>query len=193
MSNEINLLEELAQATAPKPEPGINTELDFTPPAPDQNTMETSDDDFAPPPPAPEPEPEQAMTEVMYKPEELADLIIDGASSLMEIGLPMAFESSLSKEDRKSLKSLALKYRKHKKDSSLNLDEEDQRVMEIYIDLEEYKEMCPLDDDDKKTLRGPLIEVLKKTHYQTTPENALMISAGIIMLPRLLPIVKNKL
>ena len=205
MNNEIDLLAELQQATELKPEPisaGTRVTAVTTP---DEHTVQPStdsepgaeplaqsfEDDFAPP--APDAiTPGDAVTSLTYAPDKLADLIIDGVDTLMEHVLPMAFIASLSKADRHALSRLAHKYKQNPTAKTLTLDDDDLSIMPLLTEIENYKEMCPLDADEKKSLKAPLVEVLAAANYRTTPTNALLISASFIALPRLLPLLIKK-
>ena len=201
-AEEIDLLQELQRATELKNSPmqpisnnsEINTEASpdsnqDSQPGTDQKPLDQFEDDFSPE--VNVPAPGEALTTLTYSAEKTADIIIEGIDTLFEHGLPALYANSFSKDDRRSLKALAAKYRQTKSADTLTLNENDQRLMEIYCDYEEYKKMCPMDEDEKKSLKAPLIEVLKKQNYQTTPETALIISASIITLPRLIPVLKN--
>lgn len=158
----------------------------------DDGSGKTFDDDFAPPSPTIEtPTPGGVTSKLTYPPEKLADTIIEFADAVLEAGMPYVYELTLPKDDRQALKELARKYRKSKrnKDKEMVLTARDQEVMEIYVEYEDYLEELPMDDDEKKSLREPLIEVLKQMNYQTTPQNALMIASGMVALPRVLPLL----
>lgn len=198
-NTEINLLEELQRATEIKNSPmeplqapqGNETDQPGEHPPTDQpgENKEQFSDDFLPPTDIPTPG--EALTSLTYSADKTADLIIEGVDTLFEHAFPALYTNSFSKDDRRGLKALAAKYRQTKKSDTMTLDGEDQRLMEIYCDYEKYVESCPLDEDEKNSLKAPLVEVLKKQNYQTTPETALMISASIVTLPRLIPVLIN--
>lgn len=156
---------------------------------------ENHDDDFD----EPDPEKETSSTgaaagiagKLSYSPEKLAKTIVEGVETAVEMGFPYLYQQSLDKDDRLALKQLARKYRNTKNKKTVTLSEEDQRVMEIYLDYDEFTENLAFDADEKKSLAEPLAEVLKNMNYQTTPQNALIIAALIVIAPRLIPVGKN--
>lgn len=136
---------------------------------------------------------EGAISQITKSPEKLADALIEFGGALMESLGPSAYRMTFSKEDSNSLKDLARKYRKSKRDKSpMELTEKDQDIMKVYLEYEDYCEELELDDDEKKSIREPLIEVLKETNYQSSPKNALLVACAMVALPRTLPILKNK-
>jgi hypothetical protein len=121
----------------------------------------------------------------------LAPAIIDTVDVIISEGFPLFYQQTLSKEDRQAMKLLARKYRNAKNADKMILTEDDQRIMEIYIDYEDFCEGLPLSEDEKKSLLEPLIEVLKDVNYTTSPGNALIVALILIMIPRCLPLGLN--
>lgn len=121
----------------------------------------------------------------------LAPAIIDTVDIIISEGFPLFYQQTLSKEDRQAMKVLARKYRTLKDADKFVLTEDDQRIMEIYIDYEDYCEGLPLTEDEKKSLLDPLIEVLKDVNYVSSPGNALIVAVILIMIPRCFPLGLN--
>lgn len=121
----------------------------------------------------------------------LAPAIIDTVDIIISEGFPLFYQQTLSKEDRQAMKVLARKYRTNKDADKFILTEDDQRIMEIYIDYEDYCEGLPLTEDEKKSLLDPLIEVLKDVNYVSSPGNALIVAVILIMIPRCFPLGLN--
>jgi hypothetical protein len=185
--NEIDLLAEMAAATAEV----MDTQNDFRE---EEEAAPIYTNDFQDIEEEEEEEESESdnfgLNEMFQDPEDLAELITEGLDSILTFALPLAMEKTISIEDRVSLKQLAQKYRTASKTNSLqmSLDEKDQKIMELYIDLEEYKESLPFTDKEKENFKKRLSKVLTKMNFQVTPESALIYSAAFIMAPRLAPI-----
>lgn len=130
--------------------------------------------------------------ESLFDTAQLAPALIDGLDMLQRTLYPKAYESMLSREDRIAMKSLIRQYRTAKNKSQISLSENDQRIMEIMCDYEEYKESIPMTPAEKKSMIVPLREVLKKMNFQPTPEAALLYAAMMTTLPRVAPLVLKK-
>lgn len=128
---------------------------------------------------------------VSYDPEKLAQSIVNGTEAIMQAVGPFAFEMTLPKEDRNNLKILAAKYRESKHRKQLELTEEDQKTMVIFLDYSDYEESLPFTDKERASLVEPLTQVLRDAHIETSPTTALIIAACIVMFPRILPLIKN--
>ncbi|WP_222166857.1 hypothetical protein [Edaphocola aurantiacus] len=134
-----------------------------------------------------------------YDSKKLAETIVDLVDTALTATGPMLYSRMLSPDDRRDMKALALKYRQQKADriNTMVLSERDQEVMEIYVDYTDFEEALPFTKDEKKSLVEPLSQVLKHTKFETTPQTALLIAAGMVALPRAIPlftlaISKNK-
>jgi hypothetical protein len=195
-----SLLDQLANATQP-PAPPVMDILGGSPsnmPEGFEPSTGAFEDDFEPAPP---PEPEagttatgEALVAVTYPPEKLAATLIDVADVLLVHVMPALYLKSLDPKDAKALKILGKKVSQKldaKQDILLSIDE--QNTMGLSADFEAYKDSLPLAPEEKKTILGPLKEVLKDAKYETTPTNALLMALGVIMLPRTLPVIANKM
>jgi len=187
---DIDLIAEMQKATEYKPE-GINIPS-MTDPSPGATFApgDASADDFddPPPPPPPEPEPSEEINA-----EELTDLIIEGSDMMMGQMFPYMYEKTLPADDRKHLRAILKAYRAGKGKKEIVLTEDMIEHQEVYLDYDDYCSHLELTDKEKKNLRVPLKKVLAKVNFKTTPENALMATAAMILAPRLLPLVKNKM
>lgn len=127
-----------------------------------------------------------------YDSKKLAATIVDLADAVLTSSSKHLYSACLSKEDRRDMKALALKYREHKLQKSkeaLTLVGRETEVLELYMDCEDYEENMPLTKDEKKSLIEPLSEILKNTKMETTPQNALIIAAAMVAVPRIMPLV----
>jgi hypothetical protein len=199
----VDLLEELKKSTTAVAEP----ETDFFEPenlqetsanteeTTQQNTADFSHDFDAEPIyfdfDREETERETEYSQALYDTEKLTDLIIDGTDILLQNTLPWLYKKTLNPEDKEALQKLAAKYRHHQGKKEMELSENDQETLSIYLDLEEYEKSLPLTPGEKKQLTEPLKEVLKKMNFQVTPESALLMAAAIISAPRFLPLAAN--
>lgn len=204
---EIDLLQELNRATESKvniPIPGAGNEAQQQPPAnssqpPSGNdggaggTMDTEypNDEFAAPDSSNTGIIAKTAVKTRYSPDKLAHSIVNGIEGTLEVALPALYQLSLAKEDRQALKQLARKYRTEKDKKHLTLDADEQRIMDIYLDYDEYCDNIALDKDEKESIIEPLAEMLKTVNYETTPGNALALAICIVVIPRLLPAGKN--
>lgn len=144
-----------------------------------------------------EPEDPEAITPgdvipTTYDSKKLATTIIDLADAVLTSSSKHLYSACLSKEDRRDMKALALKYREHKLQKSkeaLTLVDRESEVIELYLDCLDYEENMPFTKDEKKSLIEPLAEILKNTKMETTPQNALMIAAAMVAVPRIMPLV----
>lgn len=130
--------------------------------------------------------------EAMFDSALLAPLLVDGFDMLQRTLYPKAYASMLSREDRIAMKSLIRQYRMAKNKSQISLSENDQRIMEIMCDYEEYKESIPMTPAEKKSIVVPLREVLKKINFQPSPETSLLSAALIVTFSRAAPLVVKK-
>lgn len=188
---EIDLIAEMEKATAYKPE--VNTPPSMpadSKPLDNLDMSNNNDDDFEPLPPEPEPEPEPGEE---INAEELTDLIIEGSDMMMGQMFPYMYEKTLSANDRKHLRAIVNAYKAGKGKKEIVLNEEDIEYNEVYLDYDDYVTHLELTPKEKKNLRSPLKKVLSKVNFKTTPENALMAVAAMVLFPRLLPLIKNKM
>lgn len=183
---ELDILAELDKtlAEAKTETPTIDVEIE-----PGNTTLEIEPD------PNPEPEQDEEKEDNTIDASELTDLIIDGGDMAMEYLMPFLYRKSLDPKDVQTMKEIANEYKKAKgkKENVLTFTAEQQRVMEIYIDYEEYTESIPLTTKEKKNLRKPLSKVLSSVDFKASPMNTLIAVVFMIMLPRLLPIIANKI
>ena len=70
----------------------------------------------------------------------------------------------------------------------MSLSTTDQDNMELYLDFEEYKESLPFSAAESESLKKRLHAVLKNMDFHLTPEAALVLSAGFVAAPRLMPL-----
>lgn len=182
--DEVDLEKELAIATEEK---SISNPVLDAEPGAEQSATTESENDFVPESEIPIVEPQK----VLYDSTKLAPAIVDVIDTLLSEGLPMLYEATLDKEDKVAMKILARKYRMKKDSGEIRFNDEDMRVMDVYLSYEEYCNELPLTESEKKSLLEPLIEVLKDVNYQTSPTNALIIAAVLIMIPRALPLGVN--
>jgi hypothetical protein len=196
LSDEIDLIAELDKATEEKAvgitiNPVIQTDGEETPPQ--EPKGDDFKDDFTKGADEVKPEPTKPLTDAVksFDSRKLAPALIDTVDVLISEGFPLFYQQTLSKEDRQAMKMLARKYRTLKDANKMTLTEDDQRIMEIYIDYEDYCEGLPLSEDEKKSLLEPLIEVLKEVNYTSSPGNALIIAVILIMIPRCFPLGLN--
>lgn len=128
--------------------------------------------------------------EATYDSSTLAPAIIDGVDAIIQQVFPILYErSAFSESERKLIKVLAHKQR-NKKETTLN--DKELELMAACAEYEEYVDSLPLKETEKKQLLKPLSELLKDVNIATTPQNALIIAALMVALPRLLPIGLNK-
>jgi hypothetical protein len=196
---EIDLIAELDKVTEEKAvgitiDPIIKVETSDNIP-PNEPPTPTGDfkDDFAKDGDEVKPDPTKPLTDAVktFDSRKLAPALIDTVDVIISEGFPLFYQQTLSKEDRQAMKLLARKYRTLKDANKMILTEDDQRIMEIYIDYEDYCESLPLSEDEKKSLLEPLIEVLKEVNYTSSPGNALIIAVILIMIPRCFPLGLN--
>jgi hypothetical protein len=199
-----SLLEQLSQATTPPPPPPLppvamlqsgqsNMPTDFAP-----NSDDDFVDDFEPEPPPPDApgvsNTGEVLVAVTYPPEKLAATLIDVTDVLLQAIMPPLYLKSLAADDAAALKILAKKIGKDfSTKDTITLTPGEQATLGMYQDFEDYKETLPLQADEKKTILAPLKEVLKDAKYETTPTTALLMAVGVVMLPRALPILGNRM
>lgn len=194
LSNEVDILAELQKATQEK------VSIHFPDAPTDINTPTTPVDDSIKP--EFEGDFNEAIKEELKEKIEdaeqpkvtlsgkyLAPLFIDGVEMLNKTFLPIGYKKTLSDEDAQALKLLAQKYRHTKGHLSLSAD--DQRVIEIYCDYEEYVQNIPFKEDEKKQLLEPLELVLNDANVEVSPTTALIIAVLMVMFPRIYPLFKN--
>jgi hypothetical protein len=196
-----SLIDQLANATKPPAPPimeALPGNINNMPDGFEASTPadETFTNDFAPEPPPPPATPDggDALVAVTYPPDKLAPVVIDMADALIQALMPSVYTNTLDKKDAKALKLLGKKVtQQFEAGQGLTLTPEELRVLDISKEYEAYKDSLPLEDAEKKTLLAPLKEVLKDAKYETTPGTALIMAAGIVMLPRCLPLLANKM
>jgi hypothetical protein len=197
-ANPTDLLAQLSQATQPPPPPIMDVLAGSPSNMPDGFEPSTFDTDFDPPPPIPQ-EPGtsatgEALVAVTYPPEKLAATLIDVADVLLVHVMPALYLKSLDPKDAKALKILGKRVSEtiaNNKEITLSVDE--QHTIGLSQQFEDYKDSLPLLPEEKKTILGPLKEVLKDAKYETTPTTALLMALGVVMLPRALPVIANKM
>lgn len=118
----------------------------------------------------------------------LAPVLVNAFDAVLSEGLPMLYEQTLDADDRLAMKQLARKYRTHKNQKTIALNEEDQRIMELFLDFEEYCESLPLDKEEKQSLIEPLAEWLGDITLVEKPEHILIAAVLGILFTRLLPV-----
>jgi hypothetical protein len=186
---EVDLLAEMQKATEYKPEtPAVET-------IPGSEAAPENSNDFEPAPIIDNPDDTGDKSDSHnINAEDLTDLIIDASDMLIESVMPWAYRKTIDKEDLKLMNEIKRIYKqaKGKGTKVLEFTEDQQRVMDIYIDYDDYVEDLPLTPKERKNLREPLKKVLANVNFKSSPESALMAVAAMIMLPRLLPILTNK-
>lgn len=125
-----------------------------------------------------------------------AERYVKAFNSLLKVGLPGWYRSKIMKKgDFEKINE----YRKKKElDPRFNLedaitsDDHLYKAFKRYEKLEEYINDAPLTADEQKDLVEPLSEVIEKYKFlQMGPEGQLLLSVGLIMLPRLEPMFPN--
>lgn len=128
--------------------------------------------------------------EATYDSSLLAPAIVDGADAIIQQIFPILYEkSTFSEDERNTIKVLAYK---QKNKSETVLSENDLSLMALCAEYEKYCETLPLKETEKKQIIKPLSELLKDLNLQTSPTNAFIIAIGLVMLPRILPLITNK-
>jgi hypothetical protein len=198
-ANNVNtdtLLAQLAQATAPPP-PVMDSM-----PGSISNTPPDFRADFAPDMPDLEQEPEkneapgtlgEAAAAATLPPKELAKTIIDMVDTLLQMGAPNLYLSSVKKEEAAAIRAIASKLEysiTNKQDVTYTVEEQEQ--MGLVKEFNDYLQSLPLTKEEKQNLLTPLTLVLQKnSNYQLTPEMSLLATGAMVAFPRPLPIILN--
>lgn len=186
IDNDVLDLTDILNSPTEVKEPQITSGVDTT----DTTADVTADnDDFAPE--TPENKIEEKTKEVLLDSSKLAPNIVDMVDLLLSKGMPFLYDATLNTEDKTAMKIIAQKYKAQKASQTLTLTEEDQRIISIYIDREEYCKELELSEKEKKSLVEPLSELLKDVNYQASPSTTLLIAIVLILIPRLFPVGVN--
>ena len=138
----------------------------------------------------------KATVEEKAKFQRSAERYVKAFNSLLKIVLPSWYRSKIMvKGDWEAIKEV-----KKKKDLNprFNIEEaitNDSKLyaaMKRFEKLEEYINDAPLTKEEQKDISDSLSEVIEKYRWmQVGPEGALIISVGLVMLPRLEPLFPN--
>jgi hypothetical protein len=153
-----------------------------------EDSFEEDDDDQDPPE---ELDDREDLSDIV-DPEESAEFLIDAYDTAQQFLLPIIYErAAFTKTERQELKQLARQYKHAKREKEkLSLDERQQNLLIMWTEAEEYEEnIVPLDDKEIRKLKKPLISVLRRSNFKTSPGTALIIAAAMTVFPRLIPLM----
>lgn len=121
--------------------------------------------------------------------DEFAGMIVTVSDLLQQKGFTAGYKKRLlSKDDRNRLKQLkAEQHASIKTDRQLNAYEN--WLLRIDTEIETYEETLPFSGEEKENLTNRLAAVMKGKNFKMTPEGALVSTAVLIALPRILPIL----
>ncbi len=188
------LLALLNQATAAKPAPDTVQTPSY------QNHERHNPDDFEPET-SQEPETPEEVSETPgrvtiddtpFTPDEMAETIVDLVEMGMDMVLvPMYRKSTFTNAEFADAKDLLKRFRYSQKtktvfdyDSATDFD-----LLERIEAFDEYRESIPFEAAEKKRLIKHLKPLLVSKGIQLSPEAAMLGVAGLVMAPRIMPLV----
>jgi hypothetical protein len=190
----VNLLDELAKATAPVAEPAFTPEAE-----PVQNVQPDPDDFDEPEEEAPEePQPEEPVKDKSFYKRSAARMV-KAFSSLLKVGAKKVYKKSVLKpgdiEEMSELKKRIELSGKPQDRAIADAVSDNDKLYHVFKRFEEYDRLvkeAPLTEEEQEILIEPLSEVIEKHKFlQAGPEAALLMAVLIIMLPRLEPMFPN--
>jgi hypothetical protein len=117
--------------------------------------------------------------------------IIHGLNTGLQLGLDGMYQNAVfEKEELAILKAMARRQRKN--DAAgikvYEIEDTEADVMAKYETYLDWKEKLPMSEEEKQLLAVPLEQIIAEMSFEVSPVQGLLLAAGIIALPRFVPI-----
>ena len=123
---------------------------------------------------------------------DMADVVVEAVSMVQEVGLGWYYKTQkISNADYIRAKEMIAAF--DKKRYVQDETDEDRKIISDYKEVAEYQnEVAPYSEAEKALLKKRLIPVMSQSGVKISPQSALIVTALMLTVPRLMPIIGEK-